>query len=163
MDIVPNSIMLFKSESYSVPEMVLKSLDRMEKLGMDIGRIILEGASPDYMERYLNVDIALDTYPYPGGATTCDALWMGVPVVTKYGARHSSRFAYGILSEVGLSELASEDDEGYIERAVRLANDVELLDALHKNIRGMMQNSNLMNEKTYMKEVEKLYEGLVQR
>lgn len=163
MDIVPNSIMRFKSESYSVPEMVLKSLDRMEKLGMDIGRIILEGASPDYMERYLNVDIALDTYPYPGGATTCDALWMGVPVVTKYGTRHSSRFAYGILSEVGLSELASKDDEGYVERAVGLANDVELLDALHKNIRGMMQNSNLMNEKAYMKEVEKLYEGLVQR
>lgn len=60
--------------------------------GLDNKRIILESPSLDYLERYLDVDIALDTYPYTGGGTTFDALYMGVPVVSLYGERRSSRF-----------------------------------------------------------------------
>lgn len=160
MEVVPDSVFLFKSESYTVPEMRLQAVTRMERLGINVGRVILEGASPDYMTRYLDVDIALDTYPYPGGATTCDALWMGVPVVTQYGTRHSSRFAYGILAEIGLSELGAETEDGYIERAVGLAGDTELLDALHKNLRIMMKKSPLMDKNRYIGEVETFYEKI---
>ena len=115
------------------------------------------------MQRYLDVDIALDTYPYPGGGTTCDALYMGVPVITRYSDRHSARFSYGILSVIGMAELASQTQEGYIEKAVALAGDLDLLDGLHRNLRTMMRQSPLMDDTGYIREVEGFYRKIWQK
>ena len=85
----------------------------------------------------------MDSYPYVGGSTTFDALYMGVPVVTFYGEKRSTRFGLSILKQLGLEGLAVPIDspQDYIERAVGLANDVGALDALHKNLRVMMQKA----------------------
>lgn len=120
-------------------------------------RVDFEPATVEYMTRYLDVDIALDTYPYPGGGTTCDALYMGVPVVTRYSDRHSTRFAYSILANVGVAELATTSVAEYVERAVALASDTDLLDILHKNLRTMLKSSPVMDELGYMQEVEAQY------
>ena len=123
-------------------------------------RIIFEKGTKTYMERYLDVDIALDTYPWPGGGTTCDTLYMGVPLVTRYGDRRSTRFSYGLLQNVGLGDLTAATVEEYIEKAVALASDEELLDALHKNLRRMMEQSPLMDATRYIREVEARYEEI---
>lgn len=157
MESVPTSRLLLKCQilvSQSAKELVL---ERLKKLGLNIDRVILEPATNTYMNRYLDVDIALDTYPYPGGGTTCDALYMGVPVVSRYGKRRGSRFGLSILNNTGLGELAVSSIEDYIDRAVGLACDMELLDVLHKNLRSMMQVNPIMDSKKYIKELEEAY------
>ena len=163
MKAVPNSRLLLKSLSFAYESTCQYTLDRMEKLGMDRQRIILEAPSKEYMERYLDVDIALDTYPYCGGGTTCDALYMGVPVVSLYGKRRSSNFGRSILSAAGLGELAVNNADEYVNLAVSLANDWDTLDMLHKNLRSMMQKSDLMNGEKYTKELEAQYEEILKQ
>ncbi len=157
MSRIPNSKFLLKSLSFAHESTCKYTLDRMEKLGMDRERIILEGPSKDYMKRYLDVDIALDTYPYCGGGTTCDALYMGVPVVSLYGKRRSSNFGRSILSAAGLGELAVNNADEYVNLAVSLANDWDTLDMLHKNLRSMLEKSDLMNGEKYTRELEAQY------
>ena len=108
------------------------------------------------------VDIMLDTFPYPGGGTTCDALYMGVPVVSMYGERRSSRFGLSILTNAGIGELAVPTADEYAERAVALAHDWELLDVLHKNLRTMLENSTAMDGRRYVREMETQYEKILQ-
>jgi len=158
---VPNSNLLLKSQllvGKSACDMVW---ERLRKLELDIDRITLEPATNTYMNRYLDVDIALDTYPYPGGGTTCDALYMGVPVISLYGKRRGSRFGLSILNNTGLGELAVSNINDYIDRAVGLAQDTELLDVLHKNLRKMMQSAPIMNGKKYLEELETSYEAIL--
>ena len=161
MEQVPNSRLLIKCQllvSESACDIVW---ERLKKLSLDVERITLEPATNTYMNRYLDVDIALDTYPYPGGGTTCDALYMGVPVVSRYGERRGSRFGLSILSNSGLGELAVDNINDYIERAVGLAKDTELLDVLHKNLRTMMNSSPIMDTKRYIGELEQAYEDIL--
>lgn len=162
MEQVPGSRLVIKNNVVSTTAVVDMVYERLERLGLDMTRVIFEGATRDYMYRLLDVDIALDTYPYPGGGTTCDSLFMGVPVVSRYSERHSARFSYGILAVVGVPELASPTIEGYIERAVMLARDLDLLDTLHRNLRQMMRASILMQPASYIAAVESEYERIWQ-
>ena len=131
--------------------------ERLEKAGLPLERIELRGFSADYLVEYHDVDIALDTYPYTGGVTTLEALYMGVPVVSLYGERHGTRLGYSILSNVGIQELSAANVSEYIEKAVSLAEDEQLLSLLHRNLRGMMQSSALMDGTLYAQDVESLY------
>lgn len=160
---VPNAKLLLKTKAFNTPKTLFFIKDRLQKIGIDIERVVFEGTTKNYMERYLDVDIALDTYPYCGGGTTCDALYMGVPVVSLYGERRSSKFGRSILTAAGLGELAVDKPEAYVNLAVRLANDWDTLDALHANLRTMMQNSNLMNGKKYAAELEAQYVQILEK
>ena len=133
------------------------TLQRLQKLGFPAERVEFQGFSADYLGCYRRVDIALDTFPYAGGLTTVEALMMGVPVVTKYGNRHGTRFGLSFLSNLGLAELAAPDDAGYVERAVMLAQNMDILTFLHKKLRHMLQTSPLMDGYRYCREVETLY------
>ncbi|MBP3819598.1 MAG: hypothetical protein J6H31_14995 [Butyrivibrio sp.] len=135
--------------------------ERLLKYGLPIERIEMRGLSTDYLAEYGDMDIALDTFPYPGGLTTCEALFMGVPVVTLIGDRHGSRFGFSFLSNLGLSELAAKNKEEYVNIAVALAQDRELLIALRQNLRSMMKKSPLMDGKAYMRDLEELYQNLM--
>ena len=116
----------------------------------------------DYIHEYMDMDIALDTFPYTGGGTTCEALYMGVPVVSLCGTRHGTRFGLSLLENVGLGELAAKSPEEYAEKAAALAADRALLAALHKNLRPMMQRSPVMDGRSYVREVEAMYEKIWQ-
>ena len=107
--------------------------ERLLKYGLPIERIEMRGLSTDYLAEYGDMDIALDTFPYPGGLTTCEALFMGAPVVTLIGYRHGSRFGLSFLSNFGLSELAAKNKEEYVNIAVALVQNRELLIACGKN------------------------------
>ena len=137
---VPGSHLLLKNSSQKENALRM-TRRRLLHLGFQPDEFTLEDVTADYLSRYQDVDIALDTYPYPGGGTTFDALYMGVPVVTRYSARRNTRFGLSILRCVGLEQLAADSLEGYIERAVGLARDEDLLSALHRRLRSMLRAS----------------------
>ncbi|HEX6156288.1 MAG TPA: peptide-binding protein, partial [Burkholderiales bacterium] len=116
----------------------------------------------DYFGWYNEVDIALDTTPYSGGTTTCDALWMGVPVLTSPGARPGSRSAASILAGVGLGEWIAAGADDYVERAVEFAS-VERLANLRATLRARLQASPLMDEHGFAKDLESLYRQMWRR
>ena len=97
--------------------------------GIDPQRVRFAGIVPasEYLHLYQQIDIALDTFPYGGGTTTCDALWMGVPVVSLVGQTAVGRGGLSILSNVGLPELVARSEEEYVRIAVELANDLPRL------------------------------------
>jgi predicted O-linked N-acetylglucosamine transferase (SPINDLY family) len=130
--------------------------------GIEPGRLIADVTDIDYFSRYMDVDILLDTYPYVGGGTICDALYVGVPVVSRYGRRHGQRFSHSILENANLGELSVKTDEEYIAKAVALAQDRELLAALHAAIPQMFRNSPVMDAKGYVRDIEEVYEQVFQ-
>lgn len=154
---VEDARLYLKSQVFVSTQVVTKAKERLQAIGYDLNRVLFAPATSDYMEQYLSIDIALDTYPYPGGGTTCDALYMGVPVISMYGAGYGSRFGFSILKNAGIEELAVQTENEYIEKAVSLANDWALLDMLHCNLRDIILASPLMNQKLYMEQLEKIY------
>ncbi len=159
---VPESRLILKSMIYLDPSIVAEAQTRMIQAGIDIKRVEFRPANESYMKEYLDIDIALDTFPYPGGGTTCDALYMGVPTIVMEGKRHGARFGKGILHNVGVPELVAKDASEYIEKAVILSRDTELIDLLHKNLRVMMEKSPLMDRALYMKDIEDLYQRIIE-
>lgn len=159
---VPTARLLLKNV-HPREETLNRMRQRAEYAGIDLARLELRPGSKDYLRDYLDVDIILDTYPYQGGGTTCEALFMGLPVVTMAGTRHGARFAVSLLKNAGLGELIAEGPAAYVERAVGLANDPELLAALHTAIPGMMRASPLMDGARYVRAVEAAYEMIWER
>ena len=136
-------------------------MKRLQRLNMPLERIELRAYSKDHLREYGDMDIALDTSPYPGGLTTCEALYMGVPVVTLCGNRHGARFGDSFLRNLGLGELSADCKEKYVAIAAALASDYEFLAILRDRLRRMMQESPLMDGHAYMRDVEELYRSLV--
>jgi predicted O-linked N-acetylglucosamine transferase (SPINDLY family) len=96
-----------------------------------------------HLSYYDEIDITLDTFPLTGGTTTCDTLWMGAPVVTKYGPSMHQRLSYSQLINVGLRDLCVETDDDYVRTVAALANDVDALRLLRRELRGAVQDSAL--------------------
>lgn len=154
---VPESRLILKCQVFLDEDMRQRARERFAEYGIDSWRLFLEPTSSDYMRRYLAVDIALDTYPYAGGGTTLDALYMGVPVVSRYGRRRGSRFGLSILANAGIPWLAVSDVPNYIELSVSLAKDRNLLNDLHLGLRYLLMRSDVMNGRKYMGELERKY------
>lgn len=133
---------------------------RLSILNYDLSRVEFRPFSPDYLEQYRDIDIALDTAPYNGGLTTCEALYMGVPVIVLRGRTHGARLGASILTNAGVRELVAENDINYVRRAVQLAESPKLIDAYHAGLRTNMKTSPLMNTKTYMEELETAYQEI---
>jgi len=128
-----------------------ESADRIRQFfhSRGIGPERLELAAPrpfqQYLGLYQQIDIGLDPFPYTGGTTTCDALWMGVPVVSLPGKRAVSRIGLSILTTVGLPELAAHSEDEYVRIATTLAVDLPRLATLRATLRDRMQSSRLMD------------------
>ena len=157
LDRVPDSRIILKHQVFNTDDGKKYVGNRLKNLGFDVSRVDMRGYSDKYIFEYNEMDIALDTFPYTGGVTTCEAFWMGVPVVSLYGDRHGTRFGLSMLTNVGLPELAVDNVDEYISRAVMLANDWDLLALLRRNLRDMLENSPLMDGKTYTRELEKVF------
>ncbi len=154
---VPHSRLFLRTHIFGIEYGIKLVKQRLKAAGIPLERVITEKFADDYLVRYNEIDIALDSFPYPGGGTTCDALYMGVPVVTLIGERHNSRFGFSILSNIGLPELAADTVADYIKTAVALANDPPRLSRLHQTLRRKMRQSPLMNVNLYMTELENIY------
>jgi predicted O-linked N-acetylglucosamine transferase (SPINDLY family) len=113
-----------------------------------------------YLSEYHHIDIALDTFPYAGGTTTCDALWMGVPTVTLCGRTAVGRGGVSILSNVGLPEWVASDLRQYVSIAAAAMNDLPRLAQLRLDLRSRMRNSPLMDATRFAADIESAYRGM---
>ena len=114
----------------------------------------------EHMNRYNTIDIGLDPFPYNGTATTLDALWMGVPVITLEGISHAGRVGVSQMSNLGLQELIAHNQNEYVEIAVALARDLPRLATLRAGMRERMLASPLMNVAGFTSDLERAYESM---
>lgn len=160
---VKDSRLFIKSAALGGHSTQQNLLERFSKFGIPEERIVLRVHTPtplEHLHQYAHVDIALDTYPYHGTTTTCESLWMGVPVITLAGDSHVSRVGVSLLTHAGLQELIAFSPEEYVAIAVKLAQDKERLNFLRYSLRAQMAQSPLMDAAGVTKEVEKAYLGM---
>ena len=110
-----------------------------------------------HLALYDRVDIALDPFPYNGTTTTCEALWMGVPVVTLRGDRHAGRVGASLLSQVGLADWIAGSTDDYLEIAAKLAGAPSLLTELRHSLRPRVAGSPLGNGSAFARKIEAAY------
>ena len=157
---VPGSCLLLKAKQLA-DDQTRKHVGEMFALeGIGKERLEMHGRMPrqeEHLDLYRRVDIGLDPFPYNGTTTTCEALWMGVPVITLQGQRHSGRVGASILHRVGLNELVASSIERYIELARSLALEHKRLQGLRSGLRNLMQDSKLMNSTLFTGHLEEVY------
>jgi predicted O-linked N-acetylglucosamine transferase (SPINDLY family) len=136
---------------------------RLARLGLPLDRVILEPRkrSNQYV-LYNKIDIALDPFPFNGGATTLDALWMGVPVVSLAGKYFTARMGATIMNNIGLPELIAEDETAYVDLATSLATDMPRLRTIRHNLRQRMSGSRMTDYVAFARDIESAYRGMWQ-
>jgi predicted O-linked N-acetylglucosamine transferase (SPINDLY family) len=163
LKLVPNSHLIMKTFSLSDAMIRHYVMDKFKQKGINIDNISLlpiDLSPKSHLSKYNSVDIGLDTFPYNGTTTTCEALWMGVPVITLAGTNHASRVGVSLLSNVGLTELIARTQEEYIEIAVKLARNIERLRSLQESLRDRMAQSPLTNAGRFTAHLEKCYRDI---
>ncbi|MEJ1337791.1 MAG: tetratricopeptide repeat protein [Candidatus Sedimenticola sp. (ex Thyasira tokunagai)] len=161
---IPDSRLLLKSKQLSEPNMKTTVVKLFEDEGVDRKRLELRGRlsnKDEHLSFYDNVDICLDPFPYNGTTTTCEALWMGVPVITWKGDRHVSRVGASILTHIGLSECIASDVDEYVQKAIDYAKNLERLSELRRGLRKQMCESDLCDAKKFAQSVEEAYRKIV--
>ena len=154
---IPNSSLFFQGVGYDGH--LKKSIsEKFEALGVSDKKLLFAKKTDrtELLKAYNKVDIALDPFPYPGGTTTCEALWMGVPTITKKGFNFLSRVGETIAFNSGNEELCAQNDEEYVSLAITLANDIPQLNRARMTRRQKTLNSALFNAKLFAKDFENL-------
>lgn len=161
---VPGSRLLLKNGAFIDRATRERVLDALVARGVEPRSVELlapTSGAADHLAAYARIDIALDTFPYAGTTTTCEALWMGVPVVTLAGALHAGRVGVSILGVLGLDELVAGDVEGYVHAAAALAADPARRIDLRRMLRDRLRTSPLMDRAAYRARLHAAYAGLV--
>ena len=156
---VASSRLIIKAEKADIIDVQKNIRREFSRHGISEHRIEFHAFTADtdsHLDYYNHIDIALDTFPYNGTTTTCEALWMGVPVITLVGKSHAQRVSYSILQNTGLAETITFSRECYIETAVSMASDIQALQSLHKKIPGLIRSSILCNPEKFTQQFEKL-------
>jgi predicted O-linked N-acetylglucosamine transferase (SPINDLY family) len=160
---VPESRLLLKAKSLADEETRQRMKDLFVAHGIAEQRLVLRGWSTgaaDHLSQYTEVDIAVDTFPYNGTTTTCEAMWMGVPVVTLAGSTHVGRVGVSLLSAAGLSEFVASSEDEYCDIASRLARDPSRLADLRSHLRSRIHSSPLCDALRMAREVEAIYQSM---
>jgi protein O-GlcNAc transferase len=163
---VPGSRLLIKSQPLADPGTRSSFVDRLGARGIPAHRLeCVPGTSglAEHLAWYHKVDIALDTFPYNGTTTTCEALWMGVPVVTLAGDRHSGRVGASLLARIGMEDLIAPTHDAYVALAAALARDSTRLSSLRAGMRARMSASPLMDAKRLARNLEQAYRSAWRR
>ena len=144
---IPDSKILFKNHQIKDEKVKHSFLRSFKKHNIRLDRIILEegGSRSNYLSAYAHVDFMLDTFPYTGGTTTCEALWMGVPTLTLTGNTLIKKQGLSILTTAGLENWITYDEEQYIGKALAMANNIPYLAELRQRLREQTQASPLMD------------------
>lgn len=143
----PGSKLLLKGVQFDSERYRNKVIGTLAEHGISSDRLILEGPAQhrEFMATYQRIDIALDTWPYSGGLTTCEALLMGVPVVTRVGPTFAGRHSATHLVNAGLPELVTDSWENFRIRAKELANDLPSLAVIRASLRTILMDSPICN------------------
>jgi predicted O-linked N-acetylglucosamine transferase (SPINDLY family) len=160
---VPESRLALKNRALSEPEARTWVVAQFSRRGIGEGRILMSGLVEnlaDHLRSYQMIDLALDTFPYHGTTTTCEAMWMGVPVLSLCGASHVSRVGASLLGQVGLDEFRVTRPEDYVRRAIELARDPGPLATLRIALRERMLQSSLTDERGFTSRLERCYRNV---
>jgi predicted O-linked N-acetylglucosamine transferase (SPINDLY family) len=163
LNALPTSRLRVKAIQFDVPEARQRVQNKLQEVGVAPNRIDFIGFVPgqrQHLSFYNSIDIALDTTPYNGTTTTCDALLMGVPVIALRGNSHLSRVTFSLLERIGLGELAACERAGYINAAVALAAQSERLSSLRSCLRSMVLQSPLCQYTRFVQNLEQEYARL---
>lgn len=154
---VPDSRLLVLA--YAPGQLEDRVREQMARAGVDPARVTVVNKRPryDYLALHHEIDIALDSFPFNGHTTVCDALWMGVPSILLEGATYASRFGGSALLNLGLTDLIARSRQQYVELAVALAGDRQRLAALRASLRGQMASSLLVDAAGLARRVETAY------
>jgi predicted O-linked N-acetylglucosamine transferase (SPINDLY family) len=164
LDRVPGSRLLLKSKALDDAATRAWHLGRFQSHGIAAERLELLGyiaAADGHLAAYGRIDVALDPFPYNGTTTTCEALWMGVPVVTLAGDRHAGRVGVSLLTRIGLDTLVAHDIADYAARATALVADRDGLTALRAGLRDRLRASPLLDEPRFARDMEAAFEAMV--
>jgi len=162
---VPAARLLLKYRYLDDSTVQQRLAQRFHDRGIGRERIDFQGrirSLKEHLAVYNLVDIALDTFPYNGATTTCEALWMGVPVVTVAGDRHAARVGASLLSAAGVSELVTHDVEGYVETAVALAADRSRIVSFRQTLRGRVAQGMLCDGTSFTRGLEEAYQTMME-
>jgi predicted O-linked N-acetylglucosamine transferase (SPINDLY family) len=140
---VPNSRFLFVRPEGGTRAFREHMLKYFTDAGVAPERVRFQAVRGAHLPFYNEIDICLDTFPLTGGTTTCESLWMGVPVVSLIGEALFERLSYSLLSNAGLGDLCADSLDGYVEKAVALAGDLERRRALRASLRDQLKASPL--------------------
>jgi protein O-GlcNAc transferase len=162
---IPDSRLLLKATQLKDEAVKLQTIKRFEAHGVRSDRILVEGPSSrsDYFAAYHKVDISLDPFPYTGGTTSVEGLWMGVPVLTLAGDSFLARQGVGLMMNSGLPEWVAENADDYVRRAVVNANNIEQLSVLRKGLREQVLASPLFDADRFAKHFEDALRGMWKR
>ncbi|WP_374409391.1 tetratricopeptide repeat protein [Hydrogenophaga sp.] len=143
LDAAPQSTLLIRNRQLSQPDVRAAFEARLDACGIDRSRVELGRPQPraTHLARHDDFDVLLDTFPYPGGTTTAEALWMGVPTLTLATPGLLGRQGQSLLHQVGLDDWVTHSDDAYVERAVALANDREGTLATLRHLRGTLRET----------------------
>ncbi len=153
---VPNSRLLLKVRRMDTPFAKQYVEEAFARHGIGLDRLILEPGEKHkaFMEAYNRLDIALDPHPYTGGLTTCEALWMGVPVITLPGETFAGRHAASHLTTAGYADWIAKSEDDYVDIAVKWANDLEGLSKLRQGMREQVAASPLVDGARFARHLE---------
>ena len=161
---VPDSRLFLKSLQFNEVSARQSVVERFAAHGVHAERLILEAAAPraEYLATYQRVDIALDPFPYTGGTTSVESLWMGVPVLTLDGKSFLSRQGVGLLMNAGLPAWIAADADDYVARAVSHASDVQALASLRAGLRQQVLASPIFDAPRFAQHFEAALRGMWQ-
>ena len=163
LDQVADSRLLLKSKQFIDEQVRQRFLDLFSDCGIGAERITLlprAATTAGHLALYHQVDIALDPFPYNGTTTTCESLWMGVPVITLRGDRHAGRVGASILTRIGLGEMVAENQDQYVGIGIKLAQDMTALENLRADLRSHMQSSVICDGKSFARIMEKSFHNI---
>lgn len=149
---VPYAEMVLKSKVYKDNKIQKQTMDEFARHGIASERIRFmshQVSDTGHLDSYRNISIALDTFPYNGTTTTCEALWMGVPVITLAGKTHVSRVGVSLLNSVGRLELIADSVDEYIQKSIGLANNPKQIQEYRNSLRPAMLGSVLMDREKF--------------
>ena len=141
---VPNSKIFLKTRELDNKKILLKTLERFKKNNIENNRLILEGKSKtrqEVLQAYNKIDIGLDPFPFQGNTSTCEAIWMGVPVLTLKGNRYLFHFGESINSNLSMFDWVAKDLNDYVSKAISFTSDIHKLSEIRINLRKKMLQS----------------------
>ena len=165
LHMVPGSRLMIKYKTLQAANVQQRFIAIFAKESIPADRLLTAAFTPtvqEHLAMYGQVDIALDTFPYNGTTTTCEALWMGVPVVVLAGDRHGGRVGASLLNSVQMPELITDNLEGYIAKAVALANNPDHLTTMRHQMRDRLKASTLCDADGFAKNMQQAFFNMCQ-
>ncbi|MFP3502367.1 tetratricopeptide repeat protein [Burkholderia sp. SIMBA_062] len=159
---LPDARLMLKAHELGASDLNRATLERFARHGIGAQQLILEGGSPraEYFNAYNRIDIALSPFPYPGGTTTAEALWMGVPVIGMKGGRFVTHICESLLHAAGMGDWIAADEDAYLAKAIAFARDRDALAALRATLRERTLASPLCDAVRFARNLEDAFHGM---